>query len=55
MKMDFSDYVNGRIFSQLGENGLLYPIALFWKNLNPIKYNYKIYEKELLAIIQYFE
>ena len=29
----------------------IYPIAFFFKNLNLIKYNYKIYEKELLAII----
>ena len=50
-----SDYVSNRGFSQLGDNGLLHSIAFFSKNLNSNKYNYKIYNKELLAIIRYFE
>ena len=51
MKSDFFDYISSRIFFQLRENGLLYLIAFFSKNLNPAKYNYKIYDKKLLAII----
>ena len=51
VETDFSDYVNSRVFSQLGKNKLLYPIVFFSKNLNPVKCNYEIYDKELLAII----
>ena len=51
MEIDSSDYVNSRIFSQLGECELLYPIAFFSKNLNPAKCNYEIFDKKLLAII----
>ena len=31
------------------------PNIYFLKRLNPAKYNYKIYNKELLAIIKYFK
>ena len=55
IKSDFFDYVNSGTFSQLREDGLLYFFAFFSKNLNFIKYNYKIYEKKLLAIIKNFE
>ena len=55
VKTDSSDYVSCGVLSQLGEDGLLHPIALFSKNLNPAKCNYEIYNKELLAIVQYFE
>ena len=51
MKTIFFDYVSGEIVSQLGENRLLYLITFFFENLNSLKYNYKIYDKELLAII----
>lgn len=51
MEIDFSDYVSNRGFFQLGKNKLLYFIVFFSKNLNFAKYNYKIYNKELLAII----
>ena len=51
METNFSDYISNIILSQLGEDGLLHPIVFFSKNLNPVKCNYKIYEKELLAII----
>ena len=51
VETDSSDYVSSEFFSQLGENGLLHPIAFFSKNLNPAECNYEIYDKELLAII----
>ena len=51
VKTDFSYYINSNVLSQLGENKLLYPIAFFSKNLNPIQYNYEIYDKKLLTII----
>ena len=51
MKTIFLDYINSRIFFQLKENGFLYFIAFFSKNLNLAKYNYKIYDNKLLTII----
>ena len=50
-----SDYVSSGVLSQLGEDELLHPVACFSKNLNPAECNYKIYKKELLAIIRCFE
>ena len=55
VETDSSDYVSSGVFSQLGEDGLLYPVTFFSKNLNPAECNYEIYDKELLAIIRYFE
>ena len=55
METDFSDYVSRRVFFQLSKDELLHPVALFSKNLNPTKYNYEIYDNELLVIIQCFE
>ncbi len=55
METDSSDYVSSGVLSQLGEDGLLYPVVFFLKNLNPVECNYKIYDKELLAIIPCFE
>ena len=51
MEFDFSDYVNLGILSQLDDNRILYPVAYFSKKLALIEYNYKIFYKELLAII----
>ena len=50
-----SNYVTGGILSQYNKDGVLYPIVYFLKRLNPAEYNYKIYNKELLAIIKYFK
>ncbi len=50
--MDSSDSVSSGVLSQLGDNGLLHTVAFFSKNLNPAEYNYKIYDKESLAIIE---
>ncbi len=55
VETDLSDYVSSGVLSQLGDDGLLYPIAFFSKNLNPVKCNYEIYNKELLAIIRCFK
>lgn len=49
-----SNYISNRVFLQLGKDRLLYFIAIFSKVFNLAKYNYKIYNKELLAIIKYF-
>ena len=55
IKADLFDYVTGGILSQYNKDGVLYPIVYFLKRLNPAEYNYKIYNKELLAIIRYFK
>ena len=54
MKIDSSDYVNVGVLFQLS-NRLLYPVAYFLKKITLAEDNYNIYDKELLAIIQYFE
>jgi hypothetical protein len=40
---------------QLGEDKLWHPVAFYSKSLNEHKCNYKIYDKELLAIIRPLE
>ena len=55
VEIDFSNYVNIRIFFQLGKNRLLHPVIFFSKNSNPAECKYSIYDKKSLAIIWYFE
>ena len=55
VEADSSDYVSSSVFAQIGEDELLHPVAFFSKKLAPAKCNYKIYNKELLAIIRCFE
>ena len=55
IKANSSDYIIKGILSQYNKDGVLYPIVYFLKRLNPAKYNYKIYNKKLLAIIRYFK
>ena len=55
LETNFSDYVSGRVFSLLGKDELLYPVALFFKNLKLVECNYEVYNKELLTIIRCFE
>ena len=55
IKTDFSNYISSDIFFQLDKNRLICFIAFFSKNRNLVKYNYKIYNKELLLIIYFLE
>ena len=55
IKTNLSNYITKGILSQYNKDGVLYPIVYFLKWLNPAKYNYEIYDKELLAIIKYFK
>ena len=55
MKANSFNYITGGILSQYNKDGVLYPIVYFLKWLNLAKYNYEIYNKELLAIIRYFK
>ena len=55
METDSSDYMLGGVLLQYNKDGELCLVAfLFWK-LAPAKLNYKIYNKELLAIIRCFK
>ena len=55
IEADLSNYVTKGILSQYNKEGVLYPVVYFLKWLSPAKYNYEIYNKELLAIIKYFK
>jgi len=55
VKTDLSNYITGGILSQYNKKGVLHSVAYFSKWLSPAKCNYKIYDKELLAIIRCFE
>jgi len=48
---DTSDYATGAILKQKDALGQSYPIAYFLKSLQLAERNYKIHDKELLAII----
>jgi len=51
MEVDASDYVMGGVLSMECEDGLWRPVAFLSKSLNKTKRNYKIHDKEMLAII----
>ena len=55
VEADLFNYVTGGILSQYNKDRVLHPIVYFLKWLSPAKCNYKIYNKELLAIIKYFK
>ena len=55
IKVNLFNYITRGIMSQYNRERVLYPIAYFLKQLSLAKYNYKIYNKELLAIIRYFK
>ena len=55
IETDASDYVSTGIMSQYDDNGVLHPVAYFSKKHLPAECNYKIYDKELIAIIRCFE
>ena len=55
IKADSSNYVTKGILSQYNEEGVLYSVVYFLKQLSPAECNYEIYNKELLAIIRCFK
>jgi hypothetical protein len=55
VEVDSSDYVQGGVLSQKGDDGLLHLVAFFSRKLSPAECNYEIYDKELLAIVEAFE
>jgi RNase H-like domain found in reverse transcriptase len=48
-----SDKVVGRTLSQKDEKGRLYLIAYYSRKFMAVELNYDIYNKELLAIVEY--
>jgi hypothetical protein len=55
MECDSSGYVTAGVLSQYDESGVLRLCAYFLKKNTLAKCNYKIHNKELLAIIQGLE
>ena len=55
IKANLFNYITKGILFQYNEEGVLYPIVYFLKQLSLAKCNYKIYNKELLAIIKCFK
>jgi len=55
IKLDASKYASGAVLTQLDTNGERHPIAFISKTFSPTKRNYKIYDRELLAIIRALE
>ncbi|KAI0991938.1 hypothetical protein K3495_g16249 [Podosphaera aphanis] len=55
LETDASDVGTGGVLLQPDNSGNWRPVAFFSKKMSPAKSNYKIYDKELLAIVQAFE
>ena len=55
MEVDTSNYAMGGILSMECEDGLWRPVAFLSKSLNEMERNYKIHNKEMLAIIRGLE
>ena len=55
VETDSSNYVNASLLFQLDDEDVLHPIAYFSRKMAPAECNYKIYNKELFAIIWYFK
>ena len=55
VETDASDYVLVSMMSQYDADSILHPVAFFSKKHSPAECNYKIYDKELMAIIHCFE
>ena len=52
VKSDTSKYASGAVLRQQDNNGDWHPCAYLSKSFRPTERNYKIYDRELLAIIQ---
>jgi len=55
MEVDASDYAMGGVLSMECEDGLWRPVAFLSKSLNETERNYKIHDKEMLAIVRGLE
>ena len=55
MEVDASDYAMGGVLSMECEDILWRPVAFLSKSLNKMERNYKIHDKEILAIVRGLE
>ena len=55
IKANISDYTTERILLVKYRNKKWRPVAFILKSLNITEQNYKIYDKEILVVIQYLE
>jgi len=55
MEVDALDYATGDVLSMECEDGLWRPVAFLSKSLNETERNYKIHDKEMLAIVRGLE
>ena len=55
VEIDVSDERLERVLFQYDVDGLLHPVAFFFKKMISAECNYEIYDKELLTIIKVFE
>ena len=55
LKADSSNHIQEDMLSQYDKNNVLHSMIYFSQKLNAVESNYKIYDKKLLTIIQYFE
>ena len=51
MEVDASDYAAGGVLSMECEDRRWRPVVFLLKSLNKTKRNYKIYNKEMLAVV----
>jgi len=55
VKADVSDYATEEVLLVKCENRKWRPVAFISKSMNPTERNYKIYDKEMLAVIRYLK
>ena len=55
LEINSFDYVNDEVLFQYDDEDVLHSIVFYSKNMSSAECNYKIYDKELLIIIQAFE
>jgi len=54
VKMDVFNFIIGIVLLQLEEKNFLHPISFYFHKFSLIEINYKIHDKELLAIMDVF-
>lgn len=55
MKTNALDYIIASVLSQINEHNILCSVIFILKKMSSAECNYKIYNKELLAIVYTFE
>ena len=55
VETDASNYVSAGVMSQYDVDGIIHSVAFFSKKHSPVECNYEIHDKELMAIIHWFE